>query len=90
MVRLHRRPSWINLAVHCFCVIFVCFPKNLLSFMVIHTSNFLKHFSMKKKLHCERIKSKTRLTNVNDKFANVFSILLLILRRVSQDLFCGI
>ena len=42
--------------------------------MMIHTSNFLKHFSMKKKLHCEPIKSETRLENVKDKFVNVFSI----------------
>ena len=55
--------------------------------MMIHASNFSKHFSMKKKLHCEHIKSKTRLRNVNDKFANVFSFLLLILRQDSQELF---
>ncbi len=42
--------------------------------MLIHTSNFLKHFSMNKKLHCEHIKSETRLTNANDKFVNVFSV----------------
>ena len=85
-----RRPSGMNLTVHTFRVIFEAFSMFLLLLNLIVIPNFSSHSCMKKKLHCEHIKSKTRLTNVNDKFANVFSVLPLIFRRVSQELFYGI
>ena len=85
-----RWPSGSNLAFHRFCVIFMCFPQNLSSFMMIHASNFLKHFGMKKKLQCEHIKSQPRLRNVDDKLANVFSILFFIWKRISEELFSRI
>ena len=56
------------------CVIFTCSFEKIISFKMILAPNFLKHFSMKKTLHYEPIKSETRLENVKDKIVNVFSI----------------
>ena len=67
------------------------FSKNLVSFMMIHTSNFLEHFSMKKKLHCEPIKSETHLENVKGKVANVLSIQFLHFdASLSRSLLCNL
>ena len=67
----------MNLTIHTFRVIFEGFSMFLLHLNLIVIPNFSSHFSMKKDLHCEHVKSKSDLTNVDNKFANVFFYIFL-------------